>query len=378
MAERIASWSRGLPQIRMEYNPDRRDPFGSYLTALQMSVVIVMKNRESARIQPLACIMCFVAFALAPATTLAISRPAEGNAPTEVRVGIFLLDVDEIDDAAQSFKANVYFRFQWQDPRLTHDGPGKVRRPLDEVWHPRLQLVNQQRLVFTFRDIVEIAPDGEVVLRQRAWGGFSQPLDLRDFPRDQQRFEIRLVATGYTPKEVQLVPDPDHPSGMADRFSLADWKILKWKGESSPYVPVSGEEEGAGFVLWFEGERYIGYYVFKIIIPLVFIVAMSWIIFWVKPEQFGTQISVAITAMLTLIAYRFMIGGLIPKVSYLTRMDFFILGSTVLVFATLIQALVTSTLAKGDHSELARSMDLWSRYLFPLAFVLVLLIAFLI
>ena len=338
-----------------------------------------MKNRGSRRIQPLVWILLSVALVLTPALVQAtISRPAEGDEPTEVRVGIFVLDVDEIDAAAQSFKANVYFEARWQDQRLAHAGPGKVRRPLDEVWNPQLQLVNQQRLVFTFRPIVGIAPDGEVVSRQRVWGGFSQPLDLRDFPLDRQRFEIALVAVGYTPEEVQLVSDPDYGSAMAERFSLADWKILGWKAESRTYAPVRGAEGVAGFVLWFEGQRYTGYYVFKIIIPLIFIVMMSWIVFWIEPEQLSTQISVAITAMLTLIAYRFMIGGLIPKVSYLTRMDFFILGSTLLVFATLIKALITSLLAKGDRLELAHSIDLWSRYAFPLAFVGVLVMAFVI
>jgi hypothetical protein len=36
--------------------------------------------------------------------------------------------------------------------------------------------------------------------------------------------------------------------------------------------------------------------------------------------------------MLTLIAYRFSIGELVPKVAYLTRLDYFILGSTLMVF----------------------------------------------
>jgi len=40
---------------------------------------------------------------------------------------------------------------------------------------------------------------------------------------------------------------------------------------------------------------------------------------------------VGATAVLTLIAYRFTLDSLIPRVSYLTRLDIFILGATVLV-----------------------------------------------
>jgi hypothetical protein len=74
---------------------------------------------------------------------------------------------------------------------------------------------------------------------------------------------------------------------------------------------------------------------------------MLWIVFWTDPEQFGTQVGVATTSMLTLIAFTFVIGGHVPNVSYFTRMDYFILGSTVLVFATLVQAVLTEMMAKA-------------------------------
>ena len=109
----------------------------------------------------------------------------------------------------------------------------------------------------------------------------------------------------------------------------------------------------------------------KVIIPLVLILAMSWVVFWIDPTESGTQISVAITTMLTLIAYRFAIGTALPKVSYLTRLDYFILISTVLVYATLVEVVVTSTLAKRGKLERARKIDRWSRWLFPWGFALV-------
>jgi hypothetical protein len=98
---------------------------------------------------------------------------------------------------------------------------------------------------------------------------------------------------------------------------------------------------------------------------------MSWIVFWIDPTQSGTQISVAVTSMLTLIAYRFAIGTTLPKVSYLTRLDFFILASTVLVFTSLIEVVVTSILAHKEQLARARMIDRWARWLFPAAFILV-------
>jgi hypothetical protein len=127
----------------------------------------------------------------------------------------------------------------------------------------------------------------------------------------------------------------------------------------------------ASFALVLTAHRQASHYVLKIILPLVLIVAMSWIVFWIDPNETGTQIGVATTSMLTLIAYRFMVGGMTPTVPYLTRMDFFILGSTILVFVALIQAVVTSVMATKGNIRAARRVDLYFRAIGPAAFVII-------
>ena len=75
-----------------------------------------------------------------------IGRPGRDAGPTKVEVEIFLLDVDDVDGASQSFEANVYYEQRWNDPRLAHEDIGGRPRPLSEIWHPRIQLFNQQRV----------------------------------------------------------------------------------------------------------------------------------------------------------------------------------------------------------------------------------------
>jgi hypothetical protein len=60
---------------------------------------------------------------------------------------------------------------------------------------------------------------------------------------------------------------------------------------------------------------------------------------------------------LALIAYRFAVGADMLKISYLTRLDFYILGGTILVFTSLIEVLVTSTYAKIGQFERAQRID---------------------
>ncbi|MGH8563693.1 MAG: hypothetical protein ACREA0_23080 [bacterium] len=123
-------------------------------------------------------------------------------------------------------------------------------------------------------------------------------------------------------------------------------------------------------------KRQTGYFIFQIILPLALVVAMSWIVFWIDRAKFDTQIGIATTTVLTLVAYRFVVGALVPNVSYLTRMDYFLFGSTFLVFAALLQAVVTAILAKAEKIHTARRIDLWCRWLCVPFFVAVMWHAF--
>jgi len=301
-----------------------------------------------------------------------ITRPGEQGQPTKVYVSIYILDLDAIDTAEQSFIANVYFVYRWHDPSHIHDGSGTTIHPLSEVWHPRIQIANQQKVFPTFPEEVAISPNGEVQYLQRVWGSFSQPLQLKNFPFDQQVFNIQLIAVRYTEGEVQLIPDPQKASGIADQVSVTDWKITGWKIDNKPFQPSADHIPVSAFELSVSAERRMDYFIVNVIVPLFLIVAMSWVVFWIEPKgSSGTKISISVTSMLTLIAYRFAIGASVPKLSYLTRLDEFILWSTVLIFATLLQTVVTSSFANSGRIDLALTIDKWSRWLFPSVFVLV-------
>src|SRR4051794_25145974 len=152
-----------------------------------------------------------------------IDRPGAEDGPTRVSIGIWMVDITSIDSAQQSFTAEVALVLRWKDSRLTHTGIGVVRYPLEQVWHPRVAIVNETNSVSRkFSDIVEVEPDGTVNCRQRYAGAFSQPLRLRSFPFDRQTFHVELVAVRYGANEVQFVPDQDwidhglkHAGGIA-------------------------------------------------------------------------------------------------------------------------------------------------------------------
>jgi len=97
---------------------------------------------------------------------------------------------------------------------------------------------------------------------------------------------------------------------------------------------------------------------------------MSWCVFWTEPTNSNTQFSIAVTSMLTLIAYRFAVDTQLPRLPYMTRLDVFFLVSTLLVFFSLIEVLVTTILDNNNQITRAKKLDLYCRVIVPVIFVI--------
>ena len=146
-----------------------------------------------------------------------------------------MADISDIDSAQQTFTAEIAVVLRWKDPRLAHTGKGIVRYPLEQIWHPRVGIVNETNSVSRkMPGSVEVDPDGTVTSRQLYAGAFTQPLRLQSFPFDRQTFRVQLVAVRYQSNEIMFVPDQvsiqdglKGAAGISPSVTLPDWTIEK-------------------------------------------------------------------------------------------------------------------------------------------------------
>lgn len=306
-----------------------------------------------------------------PAYCLETESESWTDRPQDILVYIDLLNLSSVNSVDQTFDANFYFELTWKDDSLGHAGPGSKMMSLANIWNPEIQILNQQRIQHTFNRQAEVYPDGTVVYRQRVFGTFSQPLNLRSYPFDQQTIQIKLVPAGFSPNKVRLIIDDT--SGIAKDLSIPDWKVLNWE--------VRSEEIGIGqknirlsmAMLSIELKRHPKFFVIKVLLPLVLIVFMSWTVFWINPMNTAPQISVSITAMLTLIAFQFSMTSMLPPLALLTKLDWFVIYTTFLVFFSLLEAVYTTGLASSGRLEEALRLDRKARWVFPVLFLLALI-----
>jgi hypothetical protein len=308
---------------------------------------------------------------------LVTTRPNATGEPTPVRVSFYVLDIEAIDDAKQSVTIDFVMDLRWQDPRLgeiSRNAGIPCRFALDAVWNPAVQIFNQRRVWARLPAQVQVTSDGEVAYGQRYYGTLASRLRLQAFPFDVQSLPINVVSFLET-TDVVLVFD-DKNTGRDEVFSVAGWKVGRGDAKVYDYRVVSAHKGDlkryfSRLDYTYEASRDVSFYSWKVVLPLTLIVVMSWAVFYIEAGQIGPRLGVATTSILTLIAFLFSLRGILPPVSYLTRMDYFVYGSLGMVFAAYLEALTTSNLALKKKYALALRVDRGARVLWPACFTLV-------
>ncbi|MDH4039278.1 MAG: hypothetical protein OEW92_05275 [Gammaproteobacteria bacterium] len=294
---------------------------------------------------------------------------ADGGKPVEVEVELYLSDLIGIKDADKSFVADVFLRAEWTDPRLAHGGTQPCSVQQGQVWTPQLQLLNRRKLDEVNDPEFIVAPDGRVRQWARAYGDFSFQADLTDFPFDRQ--ELHFVLVSGEPVEDVVIIARRQDIGIADDLSVSNWKLSTAGSRSSEYYIAPIERTISRLDIVFNAQRLTGYYTWQLLVPLLLVVMMTWAVFWMPLEFVAPRVGLVATSMLTLIAYRFSMASVLPPIAYLTRLDKFLVASSVLVFAALAAAVAVTWLEGRGGKVPAERLNMAARLLAPLLFLAV-------
>jgi hypothetical protein len=298
------------------------------------------------------------------------------RAPPEIKIGIFFVDVQSINDKKQTFTCNAIFHFSWKDPRLSEQSLGRSLErcniTLDEIWHPDIVTMNLVK-GDVYGENTTIDEQGNVVFTERLRNAeFFFDLAFEDFPFDTQVLHIIYG----TADEVTLAFDSES-TGIRKKLSVDGWDIdLKEAVLTSEQI--ESYESIARLDFQLSAKRHPGYYLWKVIFPLCLIVLMAWSVFWIDPTQIGPQLGLSTATVFTLIAFRFTLGFFMPHVSYFSRIDTFVLLCTFLVFIALGLAITTSRIASKNKKDLAVKIERTSRIVYLIIFAFIIVYSFLI
>jgi hypothetical protein len=308
-------------------------------------------------------------------------QPPNLSGPTLVAIGIHLSDLREIDAIHDDFSFRGFVRALWCDPRLAFDasergreleafvGPAAKGR-LTSMWFPGGHPVNEVSEALYLDHVLRIHSDGTVQNDINLSVKLTADYDLRRFPFDRQVLQLLVESFSWDRNAVQLIPDTER-IGFADDLELAEWTILGVTHRVADVDVIRSDEPVSQFLLEMEVERKSGFYLWKLLLPLVIIVALSWSVFWMSEESFASRSRVSATGVLTIVAYQFVISADLPRVPYLTVLDRIMILSFGLLAVTVIQSLVVSRQRESDADRALR-IDRTSRWAFPSVYAVLL------
>lgn len=249
-----------------------------------------------------------------------------------VQTRVVFLKLSDIDTVKEQFAADVFIESRWREKSLDH---GKENDNMDfsKYWHPKLIV---QNVISTSKDNVwkklEFGKNGEafIVEKRRIKGIFTENLELQDFPFDLQ--DLSIVLTSEHPvEELEIIEDDEHLSSIIVSCFVdeQEWELREFV--ESEIRKVSKEFTGSKNVVYpflvFKtlAMRRAGFFVWNIILIMTIISSLSFATFAVNKNLPQNRLQLAFTLTLTGVTFRFVTNQQLPKISYLTRLDKYIL-----------------------------------------------------
>jgi hypothetical protein len=314
--------------------------------------------------------------AAAPAATDLQTPPVQDGNPVKIAVSLHIINIASVDEVREQFEVDGYLMARWIDPRLafTPTQPTHQQRQYNRarIWIPSFEMVNAVAPRQRYDTSAEGDPDGWVSYVERFHLVLSSKFMLRRFPFDSQ--SLLIIVHPYLRNEGQVEFTAYNREVWATReftqySSLAQWNLHSVElsiGTSELYDGRLIPE--ARFTI--NVERGYAFYLWKVFLPLLLMVVLSWAVFWIEARDLSNQVQIAITTILTVIAFAFAISATMPRVPYLTYIDAFFLACYVFVFVAIVELMAVHLSHSRERStDLGIRIQRISRWAVPLAFL---------
>lgn len=260
--------------------------------------------------------------------------------PTAVRVFAYINSYGVTDSVAQTVEVDYYLYYTWEDSRVNDSRS----LPLNSIWHPAIIATNIFQDEYNEIYLQAKARNGTVTVKQRAQAPFYTELDLSQFWSDSHILELKFRSAVFFEDTVKLKNGKGlgHRSPfVSEHAALLTWQDHRYVG----YEVYDQRFQPAGkkfyyFALLVHLHREKGIFLWVVFLPLSFIMLMSSGTFWIPITFVRARIATITTALAAVVAYNFVISNMVPKASYVTNFDKFVLWNFGLLFIGVIETIV--------------------------------------
>ena len=299
--------------------------------------------------------------------------------PLTVHVGVRMHQITNVDQKNENYGVVATLLMQWHDParafnpevvgdrlKLYMGDDFNQTRTTEGINWPEFTISNQQGNRWVQNRIGAVSSDGSALYLERFTTTLQAPdFDFRKFPFDTQQFFISVDA--LFPEWYFIFEPIEGYSRAGEQLGEEEWLVT-----SSDTSITRAETAGrpvSRFNFRFEAKRHMEYYIFRILLPILIILLVSWVVFFLK--DYGKRIDVAGGNLLLFIAFNFTISNDLPRLGYLTFMDAIMISAFVVSALVLILSVYLKRIAESGKEELAQKIDRYVvRWLYPVAYII--------
>lgn len=257
-----------------------------------------------------------------------------------------------INDVKEDFTVQLILLMHWLDvdDGNSEDYPNIISLDETPKWLP----------LFNFRKFDELTLEVEEYYRKKNYKFAYMKwtiktfvsLNLHYFPIDLQILTIKIVSSNaYFIKYNDNIGLP--PGFKFNGLFHIHYEGNTWKIEKFDINTATENNQRWNIVIDIYVNRVPEFYLYNVIIVTYLIIMCSASVVAIDVFDYGSRISVNFTALLTLIAFKFVISSWVPQVSYLTLLDKYMLIAFIFISLFVLENfLVTQINDSGTSLEL--------------------------
>lgn len=263
-----------------------------------------------------------------------VKRPS-----VRVQIVVQFAKVGEIDTLKEQYSADVIVKGKWREPALdgqTHTALEGI--DIKKYWSPKLYIENTLGdPKENIRHRVNFNDKGEafIVEKRVIKGTFMENLELNDFPFDVQDLTV-TVASELPSYEVELIEDIDEHH-VVNRQSFVDeqeWHLYMHTETEKKELAIDQADatvRRSALSVKCRAARRPGYFVWNIFMVTFLICSLAFTTFSVDKTYPQNRLQLSFTLVLTAVAFKSVVNQSLPRISYLTYMDKYLLISMVML-----------------------------------------------
>ncbi|XP_071951834.1 gamma-aminobutyric acid receptor subunit beta-3-like isoform X2 [Antedon mediterranea] len=278
-------------------------------------------------------------------------RPHYGGKRVNVQISMYIYNIGPISETNMEYTMDLYFRQQWNDPRLAFDGSvitglALTNEMAKRVWIPDTYFINEKKAsyhtILTENTLISITPSGDMLYSTRLTLTAGCLMDLKYFPMDTQHCDLWLESYAYSNQHVKYswVGNDSSAIYLDPSIALSQFNLLGNNGVEAEAVYYVGNY--SQLIGNFYLGRSMSYYAIQVYVPATMIVILSWVSFWINPAAVPARIALGITTVLTMTTLMSGVNNSLPKLSYIKAIDYYLVFCYLCVFAALLEFAMVS------------------------------------